>query len=342
MTTRVTKQSTAVVLGPEIVIKPIRLAEENLKIDIPSFAVEITIQSSKVSANLTNYPLVITERDLPSTFWSYATTSNIQFKASGGGSDLTTEIAWVDIANESFRGHVLVPSISSSTDTVIEMHWGVAQTTTGSVFTMYEVVIPFKLTGSGDLTNYGTDVQTITVNGSPSFDRFTGMQLAGSNERIETTLASTINEYYMSAYCRQTNTTQKTILSVHSTSTVRSNLTVDDGNHVAMWDNTNSWVDTSPLEDPGTTNYFTHAGRIIDATERSVWYNGGSEGVDSTVSTIGNMDNIFVGTAANSLEDWVGFVTEARVTTDVTFSDSWVAFEHSNYENTSDYTITEL
>lgn len=342
MTTRVTKQSTAVVLGPEIVIKPIRLAEENLKIEIPSFIVEITIQSSEVSATLTDYPLVITERDLPDTFWDYATTSNIQFKASGGGSDLTTEIAWVDIANESFRGHVLVPSVSSSTDTVIEMHWGVTQTTLGSVFTMYDTVIPFKLTGSGDLTNYGTDVQTITTNGTPSFDRFTGMQLAGSNERIETSLVSTVNEYYMSAHGRQTDTTQKTILSVHASTTVRSNLTIDNGNSIALWDNTNSWVYTSPTNNPGTTNYYTHAGRIIDATERSVWYNGGSEGVDGAPSTVGNMDTIFVGTAANSSEDWIGFITEARVSTDITFSDSWVSFEHANYENTSDYTITEL
>lgn len=300
--------------------------------------VTLTIPASLVDSDLTNFPLVITERDLPQAFFDDGTASNIQVKNEGGSSDLLTEVAWHDAANTRARIHVKVPTISSSVDTKIELHWDVTQASTGTVFTMYECVIPLKVLNFASVTNYGTDVQTITENGTIVYSN-NGAEFSGGNGSIRTSLGTGSTSMYMVAHGEQDAAVQKTIMSFHSTAVQRSNLTVDDGDQVALWDNRNSWLDTSPIADPGTNTFYTHAGRIDGANERHVWYNGGNKNTDTTVTAMNSQDTIWIGLAANSAEDWDGIIQEARLTTDVTFSDAWVKYEHYNLENATDYTV---
>ena len=89
--------------------------------------VQLNIDHTKVDGNLTDYPAFIDLSDMPSSFWQ-------NVSADGGGirvstdtsytSPLPREIRNVDTINETGEMYVKIPSLSSSSDTTIYIHYG--------------------------------------------------------------------------------------------------------------------------------------------------------------------------------------------------------------------------
>lgn len=307
----------------------------------------ITINSANVDSNLTDFPLVITGRDLPAAFWTDATTTNVQAKSDGGGSNLTTEVAWIDSVNEEARIHVKVPTISSSGDTIIELHWDVTQVDTGAVFTMYSVVIPLTVNAFGNVANYGSDGTAVISEGTaaPASYNFDGMQVNGSGQRLEVTMASELGMYQMVHYKRDTDIDSFAISSHASGSNFFELGTFNDGVGIeatlyTFWND----VLTSIATNPGTGTYFTLSSRLIGNSEYDLWLDGASNSSGNPGISEGSMDELYIGSSYAGNGDLVGRIKEVRWSQENNFvspkfTNEWVKFEHYNVENVNDYTV---
>lgn len=304
--------------------------------------VTITIDPADVSADITDFPLVITERDLPALFWATATTANIQCNIEGGA-NIDTEVAWVDTGNERARVHCKIPTVSSSAETKIEMHWDVTPDAPTAVFTAYTSVLPLKALTLAEIGTFGTDNITPVVGGSPVYDNG-GMQFDSSNtEHITLSSITTRKDHYTVACCKLDTVAKMTSVCTYANTVSRVNAEINGGNSVGMWGNANSRLSTSPTVDPGTTNFFVHTYWMQEAATagsdlREVWYNGGSKGTDTTVSAQANLTNIRVGQEFSNTEKWNGKIQEVRCGLSRP-TDQWVEYEHLNLLNVDDYVV---
>jgi len=301
--------------------------------------VQVVVPNAQVSGTLNDFPLVITERDMPTNIWDDGAINTFQ-AYDEDGTALDTEVAWFDSANQRLRVHVKVPTLSAVSDTVVNLFWADTPTATSAVFTMYDIVVPLKVLAQGQVANYGTESVTLQFAGTITYTNL-GALFGSGNAGISAAMTAK-PDFYGSIHGRQSDADQKSMLAIYSTTTDATTITIDDGIQAARFDSVNSWLDTSPVQDPGVGNFFSMAMRVDNATEHNVWFNGGFKGTDGAPSATSSHDNFVIGIAANDTLDWMGELTEARISTDITFSESWVQFEHRNYDNTSEYTVASL
>lgn len=88
-----------------------------------AYRVPITIDHTKVSAAATNYPLYVSEANLPSRFWDECQGRDLAFTLSDGTTAMPRDfVGWQKATT--LEAHVLMPTISNITDDVLYMYWG--------------------------------------------------------------------------------------------------------------------------------------------------------------------------------------------------------------------------
>jgi len=113
----------------------------------PDFHHLLAITHTLVTADLTNWPIAITQACLPDKVFSYATSNQITFT----GEDmapLSYELVNWDNANRSAELHVLVPSISSTTDTIVSLWYGSAMLAASPDLAGQQAVWPAGVAGA--------------------------------------------------------------------------------------------------------------------------------------------------------------------------------------------------
>ena len=136
----------------------------------------VTIDNTKVSSTLTNYPLYVDLSDMPASFWSTVANGggDIRVYASDGTTELAREVVSCDTSTDKGELHIKVPSVSSSVDTVIKIDVDGARSdyavsaTYGrdNTWTQYEAVYHMQEDPSGtapqmiDSTGNGYDLTT--------------------------------------------------------------------------------------------------------------------------------------------------------------------------------------
>ena len=90
-----------------------------------SAQIAITVPAASVDANLTAFPLLVTDDNLPARFWASVKNdgTDIWFLASDGTTKLDAELAYIDVANEKLEIYVAT-DLNTSTDTSIFMNYG--------------------------------------------------------------------------------------------------------------------------------------------------------------------------------------------------------------------------
>jgi hypothetical protein len=90
-----------------------------------SYRKKITIDNTKVDADLTNFPVLITEANFDSTFFSNCESDGSDIVlTTDEGERLSRELVSIDTNGETMELWVKVPTVSSSTDTVIYIYYG--------------------------------------------------------------------------------------------------------------------------------------------------------------------------------------------------------------------------
>ncbi len=88
--------------------------------------IKLTVDSSKVQANLNNYPLYIDLSTFPKKFFTHVNSDggDIRVSAADGITQLPREIVTIDTSNQTGEVHFLAPTLSSDTDTNFYVYFG--------------------------------------------------------------------------------------------------------------------------------------------------------------------------------------------------------------------------
>lgn len=130
--------------------------------------VEITVPASNVDAALTDFPFVVTGRDMPAEFWSQATADTIEVQ-DANGDPLPTELAWFYPDSQLFRIHTKI-DLSDTVSTVFRIAWGVVPRDLQPVFTDYLYVVPLRVKNLAQLKMFGEYAYGFNYECAPRFD----------------------------------------------------------------------------------------------------------------------------------------------------------------------------
>lgn len=304
----------------------------------PYHSQQITIAAASLSGALTNFPVVVTERDLDAEIWNSGLTGEI-FVTDSNGTELTSELAWFDSVNQRLRLHFTAPLLSDSADNVFYVCWGQTTTASGAVFTAYDYVIPFTVDAFVDVQNFGTESLSLVEVNTPSYSYANGLTVAAADHLYQPITWNSIA--YMVYKGSLAQISQMCALCIDNGSSRPSIvMTIDDGTQIATWDTSNSWLDTSPITAPVVNTPFVHHLFFEAGNRRSVFADGGNKGNDTTVTAVSGLTTMRVGASRGDdpNERWVGDIQEVRFSS-LEFSDEWVEFEALNMHNVNDYTV---
>lgn len=93
--------------------------------DYRGFRLKLTVQSSKIPGDLTNFPVYVDLSDLPSSFFSAVDADGGDIRVvTDTGIECPREIVTIDTVAETGEMHFLAPSVSGSSDTVFWIYYG--------------------------------------------------------------------------------------------------------------------------------------------------------------------------------------------------------------------------
>ena len=318
---------------------------------------DITIDHTKVAADLNNFPVLIdiTDTNLRDNVLSNG--NDIVFTIGGNSVDHEVELF------EQSTGHLVawvkVPYLSSSVDTVITMHYGCENAPpvpSSRVWTDYATVQHLNQDPTGvnydstsnnhDGTSYGglgtSDLVTGQIGNAIDFDGSDDVISIGQIDTDEWT------QFTMSAWFYRTVDKDARVFSKSTTTTSTGHimtLRLDPTNHVTtrLWANPQSsgvsysssatasnftWHYVSWSWDPSRTGHevlaYLDGNLIIDQS-----YTGTSIYDSDAMFVIGNNDLL------NS-RYWAGIIDEARLTTLVR-SEAWIDTEFNNQNDASSF-----
>jgi hypothetical protein len=318
---------------------------------------DITIDHTKVAANLNDFPVLIdiTDTDLRDNVLSNG--NDIVFTA--GGTSVDHEVELFEQSTGHLVAWVKVPFLSSSVDTVVTMHYGCenAPPVIGSrVWSDYATVQHLNQDPTGvnydstsnnhDGTSYGglgtSDLVTGQIGNAIDFDGSDDVISIGQIDTDEWT------QFTMSAWFYRTVDKDARIFSKSTTTTSNQHimtLRLDPTNHVTtrLWADPQSsgvsysssatasnftWHYVSWSWDPSRTGHevlaYLDGNLIIDQS-----YTGTSIYDSDAMFVIGNNDLL------NS-RYWAGIIDEARLTTLVR-SEAWIDTEFNNQNDASSF-----
>jgi len=301
----------------------------------------ITINHSKVAANLTDFPVVISLTDTDLRDKAQSNGADIRFTSSDGTTRLAHEIEKYNSSTGALVAHVGIPSLSASSDTVIYMYYGNAaasnqQNATGVWDSHFVMVQHFKETSgthydSTSKGNNGTPYGGVTqgtagrINGADSFDGVDDFVKVPTSPSLDITGPITIT-----AIINLTNVTADQKIS--------SRQTVNDGYKLGAYTNSKmefeirhgGTVTLNRFEAGGTnltigTTYFV--GGWWNGTTLQSYVNGQFERpVSLNDSPTSNPANLYIGAEFNLNEAWFwhGMIDELRVS-DIARSAEWLS-----------------
>ncbi|MHA3964599.1 MAG: hypothetical protein AM325_013795, partial [Candidatus Thorarchaeota archaeon SMTZ1-45] len=318
---------------------------------------DITIDYTKVAADLTNFPVLIdiTDTDLRDHVLSNG--NDIAFTMDGN--PVSHEIELYNQSTGRLIAWVKIPFLSSSTETVLTMHYGCENAPSPSgtyVWSDYETVHhlnqdPIGTTYDSTNNNHdGTSYGGLGTSDLVSGQIGTAIDFDGNNDVISIGQIDTDEwtQFTMSAWFYRTLDKDARVFSKSTTTTTTEHimtLRLDPTNHITtrVWADPQAsgasyssgatasnftWHYVSWSWDPSRTGHeilaYLDGVLIIDRS-----YTGSSIHDSDAMFVIGNNDLV-------NLRYWAGIIDEARLTTLVR-SEAWIDTEYSNQVNPSSF-----
>jgi hypothetical protein len=305
----------------------------------------ITIDASKVgSGTHTDFPVLIDITDAQLAAHALSTGNDILFTASDGTTKISHEIESYTSASGDLTAWVEVPSLSSSTNTVIYMYYGNSsasnqQNVTGTWDANFRGV--YHLNGSFlDATSYSNDgANTSTTSASGKISNGRSFYAAnGADYIVIPGLMGSPANITLSAWVRLTTFDGSgcEIISLGDKADLRMTSTAARG----LFYNGSSWIQTSS----GSVNYsgaWHYLVTTFTSGSQKVYVDGVQVGSTSTwgsISYAGLGSNTIIGRHGNggTSYDFTGTIDEVRVASSVR-SAGWVLTEYNNQNSPSTF-----
>ncbi|MFI5339006.1 MAG: DUF2341 domain-containing protein [Candidatus Methylomirabilales bacterium] len=312
----------------------------------------ITINHTKVSAALTNFPVLIslaTDADLQAN--AQASGNDIFFTAADGATKLNHEIETYNSSTGQLVAWVQVPSLSNTTDTVLYMYYGNAaasnqQNVTGTWDTNYKAVWHLDESGNGTAGEFKDSTGVNNGQGGAGSSAATPAQATGeigygqnfpSNDYIQVANSTSLN----------TNITSQLTMEVWVKLTTPSNnqkvmgktpigsgylLAVQTGGlYPEIWDS--AGTDYSFTSGTITANTWTHLAVTWTTGGSMIGYINGAQvnSIAASTNNIGTTTNVLnIGKAPWGAQFYVaGLLDEVRIS-NTARSAAWILTEYTN------------
>ena len=321
-----------------------------------SYRKKITVDNTKVTANLTDFPVLIylsSDGDLANDAQSDG--DDILFTAADETTKLSHEIEEFDNGTGKLVAWVKIPSLSSSSDTIIYMYYGNAgissqQNASGVWDANYKMVQHLQETTGGanailDSTangNHGTDNSTPTLGATGKIDG--AVFFDGSGELIDISDSASLDitdNITIEAWVNPT-----TVDADHRRIVIKSHTSWADPYYMYTL-----WVHTDGLGFgfyDGTTRHWANNGSVSTGSWQYVaatyngttqeWYiDGSSVGTANVTATIAtNNQPLIIGSALAATTRFHGSIDEVRIS-NVARSSAWLETSYNNQNTPSTF-----
>ena len=295
--------------------------------DIISDTFTITVPLAAVASNLTDFPLRIDERVLPTTFWDTVTANGLDIIIKDSlGTVLSRQVAYIDVGAETCIIYVKT-DLTSAVDTVLTLE-----------------------IGDGVSEPNDTDVWPTDCEFAVAVDtEYPALDLTGQASKASDETWGAIYDLgtgYYSGYYVTWATLDAVIqqgissLSVTSpgNSAYRHTLIADNGNDAGSWSQWGSWVRSGI--DPGIVTEHGYAVKWVDNVSRAFYFDGSLEDTGTPADVTSACDSILIGAGDyHGADPWGGDISEVRFYSNQP-TDDWIAFEDANVRNIVGITVT--
>jgi hypothetical protein len=125
------------------------------------YRVKLTIDHTKVAETLTNFPVLITESNLPAGFWTHvnASGSDIVVTSEDGTTKLDRELVAISTGSQTMELHVRIPTVENLDPTVVFLYYGNAgatETNAATTWSAYRNIYHMTATTPTDSTGTTT------------------------------------------------------------------------------------------------------------------------------------------------------------------------------------------
>ena len=321
--------------------------------DVPfsqSNVANITIDSSKVDADLTDYPVYINLADLPSSFWDTVANGggDIRVYKSDGTTQLAREVVSCDTSAETGELHVkYTGTLSSSTDTVIQI-WAdgsssepASDSTYGSeaVWDDYWIV-----SHNGGKTNSSSISMTITSQNSATASNVgkigEGTDFNGTNQSYTIpsgTFTTTPSEFTLQAWIKDEDAnTGSNRRAVHIGDNMTAQLRdLGDGTFAFGISDGGFPQVSTPINDD--TWYLIH-GTVKNVGTQYIYKNGvEAASLNWTKNIHDGGDALSVIGSSNSYTNFFGGIVDELRSRPLQLSADWISTEYNNQNSPSTF-----
>ncbi len=323
---------------------------------------EITIDHTKVSANLTDFVIYVNLADLSKAGADIfdlcrSDGGDIRVTKSDGTTELPREIVSIDTTGKTGEMYVkYTGTLSSTVDTVIRVYYNGTDTepaTTATygrnaVWSNYKLVLHLK-EASGtrvDSTGNGFDASPTNTPGNIAGKLGNALSLNGSTQYLSGSLSGMSNtNYTVSAWCSpDVLTSRRTVfmMRVSSAEVDGADLELGTGNggtNRAALDVNNWWVQTA--DNAVTTSSFQYVAATVygtATTDRKLYVNGADAtgATTGTLTTNSSINNYLIGTRNASGQYYDGAIDELRLSVGQ-LSAAYIATDYNNQNSASTF-----
>ncbi len=321
------------------------------------YRVKVTVQSSKVAENLTNYPVYVDLDDLPAAFFTNVKSDggDIRVTTSDETTEVAREVVAINTGGTTGQLHFKAPSLSSTSNTDFYIYYGNSGASEpandatygrnnvwsdyGGVWHMEEDpsgTAP-QMTDSTGNGNDGTSAGTMTSGDSIASKITNGLDFDGSDDYISVDNDATLNGSAITVQCWFQATSfaaVRNLVTKHDTTADQGFALVANTTprlRLQASDNASGWpavtVTGSNALSTGT-DYMVHA--TIDGTSTDIYLNGSNDqtgaGISFSAATVAANFARDVNSGGNLL---LGVLDEVRIRTAV-LSANWITTEFNN------------
>jgi len=103
-------------------------AERRFVVTAKALSVNLTVQSSKIQSDVSNFPVYVDLSDFPQAFWDTVAPDAAGLRVEdSGGSEVPREIVWIDKSNQAGTLYFRAPSLSASSNTKFTIKSGTSK-----------------------------------------------------------------------------------------------------------------------------------------------------------------------------------------------------------------------
>ena len=294
----------------------------------------------KFKTPISDFPFVISERDLPALFWDNVGDGSLIIVKDSLGVEVKRDLIFIDTIAKEFRLHVLinVNEISTVYD-VFKTDPSTPPALIGDVFNSdYAAIIPMKTTNKEFITdvspnrlvtNVGEFGVTATIDGA-KFDRLS------TSSGIDITFITPINNRYSVAAAKSSSSEQGALCGYTDGDGLMNRNGPDN---LATWNPQDGWLNTNII--PSRVDWYTAAMWHESGVERKVWYNGLMVAISGSINDVTQATFAIGKSIHSATEGFDGKIKEVR-SSSVEQSQDYIELEQINMMNVDDYTISPL